>query len=123
MLMLRITGNAKLNQTYNTFTSKINETKLDSGLVLKHFTNHESFPQDVNFNTYAIALLNQKKKSLQDHFYSFKEEMDKFNGVELSKETKRLLIANVWELVSLKFKKLKHLRSNIDRHVSHLQSK
>ena len=121
--MLRITGNAKLNQTYNTFTSKINDTKLDSGLVLKHFTNHESFPQDVNFNTYAIALLNQKKKSLQDHFDSFKEEMDKFNGVELSKETKRLLVANVWELVSLKFKALKHLRSNIDRHVSYLQSK
>lgn len=123
MLMLRVVGNAKLNQVFNTYTSKISEIKLDGSLVLKRFTHVETFPKDVEFNTYAIALLNQNKKSLKGHFDSFKEEMNKFDGIELSKETKRLLIANVWELVSLKFKMLKHLRSNIDRNVSYLKAK
>lgn len=123
MLMLRVAGNTKLNKTYNMFTASINEININKGLVFKHFTDSQNLPSDINFNTYAITLLNQRKKHLQNLFNEFKAEMDMFNGIELSKDMKRLLIANVWELVSFKNKSIKNLRANIDRHISYLQLK
>lgn len=123
MLMLRVAGNAKLNKTYTMFTASINEININKGLVFKHFTDSKNLPSDINFNTYAITLLEQRKKHLQNLFNEFKAEMDTFNGIELSKDMKRLLIANVWELVSFKNKSIKNLRANIDRHVSYLQLK
>jgi len=117
MLYVKILGNARLTSLYETTVSNINylEQK-DFNLISKSREDAERmYSED---NCVAISQIQKLREQLLKEFYTFKEEINTFNSIELSQELKKAFIQNIWYLVSEKTKELKQLRSNIDRIVT-----
>lgn len=121
MLYVKFFGNprltSRLTSLYENTVSNINSLE-QKEFVLISKSREEAEKLYSENNCIAISQIQKLREQLLKEFYAFKEEIDAFNSIELSKTLKKAFIHDVWCLVSEKIKELKQLRSNIDRIVT-----
>lgn len=117
MLTVKLLGNARLTSLYENTVSKINSLEQKDFIFISNSREEAEKLYSEN-NCIAISQIQKLREQLLKEFYAFKEEIDAFNGIELSKTLKKAFIHDIWCLVSEKIKELKQLRSNIDRIVT-----